>query len=198
MSLLHAISYHQSMRNTFLHSWYYYPNSTSILFIYHEIASIIPKKKKLKSLQLYNEMLCFKHILVVIILQHFYLVHCPAEWRNTICLLRVRFGGFHPKITARIRAICWASYTKLHSANSLGARLLTWKKYSPQVIFWYSYCDHFKSLCEIPELRQNYHFCRDIKGANILVGPNGEIKLADFGMAKPVCISYLICKYIFR
>lgn len=30
-------------------------------------------------------------------------------------------------------------------------------------------------------------FCRDIKGANILVDPNGEIKLADFGMAKHVC-----------
>jgi serine/threonine protein kinase len=27
---------------------------------------------------------------------------------------------------------------------------------------------------------------RDIKGANILVDPNGEIKLADFGMAKHV------------
>lgn len=31
--------------------------------------------------------------------------------------------------------------------------------------------------------------CRDIKGANILVDPNGEIKLADFGMAKHVCLS---------
>lgn len=28
---------------------------------------------------------------------------------------------------------------------------------------------------------------RDIKGANILVGPNGDVKLADFGMAKHVC-----------
>lgn len=27
---------------------------------------------------------------------------------------------------------------------------------------------------------------RDIKGANILVDPNGQIKLADFGMAKHV------------
>jgi serine/threonine protein kinase len=27
---------------------------------------------------------------------------------------------------------------------------------------------------------------RDIKGANILVDPNGDIKLADFGMAKHV------------
>ena len=29
---------------------------------------------------------------------------------------------------------------------------------------------------------------RDIKGANILVDPNGEIKLVDFGMAKHVCV----------
>lgn len=29
-------------------------------------------------------------------------------------------------------------------------------------------------------------FGRDIKGANILVDPNGDIKLADFGMAKHV------------
>lgn len=34
-----------------------------------------------------------------------------------------------------------------------------------------------------------FYFCRDIKGANILVDPNGEIKLADFGMAKHVSLS---------
>jgi len=34
-----------------------------------------------------------------------------------------------------------------------------------------------------------FHFGRDIKGANILVDPNGEIKLADFGMAKHVSSS---------
>lgn len=33
------------------------------------------------------------------------------------------------------------------------------------------------------------YFGRDIKGANILVDPNGEIKLADFGMAKHVSSS---------
>lgn len=31
-----------------------------------------------------------------------------------------------------------------------------------------------------------YFSYRDIKGANILVDPNGDIKLADFGMAKHV------------
>jgi serine/threonine protein kinase len=31
---------------------------------------------------------------------------------------------------------------------------------------------------------------RDIKGANILVDPNGDIKLADFGMAKHVSTTH--------
>lgn len=45
---------------------------------------------------------------------------------------------------------------------------------------------------------------RDIKGANILVGPNGEIKLADFGMAKHVssyknrcCFNFITNQIIF-
>lgn len=37
---------------------------------------------------------------------------------------------------------------------------------------------------------------RDIKGANILVDPNGEIKLADFGMAKHVRI-YPLTLFVF-
>ena len=36
--------------------------------------------------------------------------------------------------------------------------------------------------------REIYFTARDIKGANILVDPNGEIKLVDFGMAKHVWI----------
>jgi serine/threonine protein kinase len=39
---------------------------------------------------------------------------------------------------------------------------------------------------------------RDIKGANILVGPTGDIKLADFGVAKHVCgFSYFLQEVLF-
>ncbi|KAL5137451.1 Mitogen-activated protein kinase kinase kinase 3 [Glycine soja] len=39
-----------------------------------------------------------------------------------------------------------------------------------------------RSICSVS-------FHRDIKGANILVDPNGEIKLTDFGMAKHLYLS---------
>lgn len=35
-------------------------------------------------------------------------------------------------------------------------------------------------------------FCRDIKGANLLVDKSGTVKLADFGMAKHVSFQFLI------
>ncbi|KAL7225526.1 hypothetical protein ACSBR1_020821 [Camellia fascicularis] len=42
-----------------------------------------------------------------------------------------------------------------------------------------------KQLGQFPVDRNFGHLWKlDMKGANILVGPNGSIKLADFGMAK--------------
>ena len=35
-------------------------------------------------------------------------------------------------------------------------------------------------------------FCRDIKGANLLVDSSGVVKLADFGMAKHVSFQALV------
>lgn len=43
-----------------------------------------------------------------------------------------------------------------------------------------------------------YFLFRDIKGANILVDPNGEIKLADFGMAKHVSSSKIINLFLYH
>ncbi|KAJ9177810.1 hypothetical protein P3X46_012982 [Hevea brasiliensis] len=51
-------------------------------------------------------------------------------------------------------------------------------------------------LCGLAYLHGRNTVHRDIKGANILVDPNGEIKLADFGMAKHItsCSSILSFK----
>nr|GFA45818.1 mitogen-activated protein kinase kinase kinase 3-like [Tanacetum cinerariifolium] len=51
-------------------------------------------------------------------------------------------------------------------------------------------------LCGLAYLHGRNTVHRDIKGANILVDPNGEIKLADFGMAKHItnCTSMLSFK----
>ncbi|KAI3768100.1 hypothetical protein L2E82_18532 [Cichorium intybus] len=51
-------------------------------------------------------------------------------------------------------------------------------------------------LCGLAYLHGRNTVHRDIKGANILVDPNGEIRLADFGMAKHItnCTSMLSFK----
>lgn len=42
----------------------------------------------------------------------------------------------------------------------------------------------------LQDVEESNFSVRDIKGANILVDPNGGIKLADFGMAKHVNIFF--------
>jgi mitogen-activated protein kinase kinase kinase YODA len=39
------------------------------------------------------------------------------------------------------------------------------------------------------------HMFRDIKGANILVDPNGRVKVADFGMAKHVSLEMITVQF---
>jgi serine/threonine protein kinase len=52
------------------------------------------------------------------------------------------------------------------------------------------YVEIFETICVGSVL------IRDIKGANILVDPNGQIKLADFGMAKHVR-AFIRCLHVY-